>query len=328
MITLYSGTPGSGKSLHASRKISEQLLRKRDVIANFPINEDIVTRKGKKQIGRFTYLNNKELTVAYLKDYAVKYHRVAVEGQTIIVIDEAGTLFNSREASAKERKDWLEFFAIHRHYGFDMILISQHSMQLDRQIRYKIEYDVKHKKANNFKTMGLILTLLQVKTFVAVTYWFNEKERIGAEVFRFRKRDARLYQSMMLFDELIKVKKSGIIQHAQTNEEKTLSPEADQQLMEKPARPITELFKQAFVQTVQKADIQKDEKNVFKMMPGIIEQKRDAPQDVDISAARSDTTSSDLYEYEKLEDKAEQFLTKCNIFGGFCSDCKTCLVTA
>jgi len=289
MITLYSGTPGSGKSLHAARKIREQLLFKHDVIANFPINEDIVTRKGKKQIGRFTYLNNKELTVEYLKDYAVKHHRVAVEGQTIIVIDEAGTLFNSREASAKERKEWLEFFAIHRHYGFDMILISQHSMQLDRQIRYKIEYDVKHKKANNFKTMGLILSILQVKTFVAVTYWFNEKERIGAEIFRFRKRDARLYKSMMLFDELIKEKEVKIVQHAQTNEEKTADHGTDQHLMRMSARPMTELFKQAFVQTVQKSGSKTD----FK----IIEQKNTSPQDVVKISARDYTIDSILKEY-------------------------------
>ena len=39
MIYLYSGTPGSGKSLHTARDIRDALrLRKMPVIANFDIN--------------------------------------------------------------------------------------------------------------------------------------------------------------------------------------------------------------------------------------------------------------------------------------------------
>ena len=50
MITLYSGTPGAGKSLHVARKIYERMrIMKRDVIATFPINMDVVTNKGKKK---------------------------------------------------------------------------------------------------------------------------------------------------------------------------------------------------------------------------------------------------------------------------------------
>ena len=38
MIYLYSGTPGSGKSLYATYEILRLLKAKKGVIANFPIN--------------------------------------------------------------------------------------------------------------------------------------------------------------------------------------------------------------------------------------------------------------------------------------------------
>ena len=324
MITLYSGTPGSGKSLHAARKIQEQLLLKRDVIANFPINEDIVTKNGKKRIGRFTYRRNDKLTVEFLKAYAKQFHKVAIEGQTIIVIDEAGTMFNSREASAKDRKDWLEFFAIHRHYGFDMILISQHSMQLDRQIRYKIEFDVKHKKANNFKSPGLILSIMQIKMFAAVTYWFNEKERIGSEIFKFRKKDALLYKTMMLFDDEIsneyaEFEKFENVQDAQTVEEKTADQGTDPLRSPETALPITEIPGQAFVETAQNGEVLQEQKtqksselttlatymDLLKTnsktnpetMPGIDDEQKAKPKDKQSGRARSGNLFNDWHKY-------------------------------
>ena len=45
MIYLYSGTPGSGKSLHTARVIYYSLKRGFPVIANFPINLDKIKCK-------------------------------------------------------------------------------------------------------------------------------------------------------------------------------------------------------------------------------------------------------------------------------------------
>ena len=44
MIYLYSGTPGSGKSLHMARDIMFKLRRGQNVIANFPINMELVKK--------------------------------------------------------------------------------------------------------------------------------------------------------------------------------------------------------------------------------------------------------------------------------------------
>ena len=52
MIYFYSGTPGSGKSLHCARDIYNKLfIKKENVIANFPINEQMLNKKKKK--GKF-----------------------------------------------------------------------------------------------------------------------------------------------------------------------------------------------------------------------------------------------------------------------------------
>ena len=38
MILLYSGTPGSGKSFHATQEIYYLLRRKKNVICNYDVN--------------------------------------------------------------------------------------------------------------------------------------------------------------------------------------------------------------------------------------------------------------------------------------------------
>jgi zona occludens toxin (predicted ATPase) len=199
-IDLYSGTPGSGKSLHLARKVSDELaLRKKNVIANFPINMDLVTKKGRRKTGEFIYLTNDQLTVDYLREYARQNHKVGKEGQTLVVIDEAGIMFNSRDYGAFDRKSWINFFMTHRHFGYNIILVSQIDRLIDRQIRGFIEYEVKHRKANNFRFIGLLLTIFRIPLFVAVTYWYGMRERCSAEFFRYRKKDSKLYDTMMLF---------------------------------------------------------------------------------------------------------------------------------
>ena len=47
MIDLYTGTPGSGKSLHCAKEIYNRLSRGKGVIANFDINLTIFKKKKK-----------------------------------------------------------------------------------------------------------------------------------------------------------------------------------------------------------------------------------------------------------------------------------------
>ena len=196
MIYFYSGTPGSGKSLHVARDIYNRLNFNRKypfVIANFSINEKMIKNKN----ARFVYKDNSELNVEYLVRYAVKNHKLGVENQTLLVVDECSIIWNSREwQSQVDRKEWLKFFVQHRKLGYNMILISQTDRQIDRQIRSLFEYEIKHRKVNNFK----IGKLIPVSTFAAITYWYGVNEKISTEFFTYKKKWGKFYDSYKSFD--------------------------------------------------------------------------------------------------------------------------------
>ncbi len=197
MIYLYSGTPGSGKSLHLAKDILFRLRRGGTVIANFTCNEKIV---GKRE-GDFIYKDNSDLTPAYLVGYAIKHHKKGREGQTLLVIDECSVMFNSREYGKKDRMEWIKFFQMHRHFGYNVILCAQTDRLIDRQIRAFVEYDIKHRKMNNFGFVGMLFSLFRLPMFAAVTYWYGVKERIGVDFFMYRKLYGRFYDSYAMFEE-------------------------------------------------------------------------------------------------------------------------------
>lgn len=199
MIRLYSGTPGSGKSLHNARDI---ILRSRfgePVIGNFECD----LRRYKK--AKYTYCPNDQLTPKFLKDYSRKFFNgrrpgAKDEGSLLLVIDECQLLFNSREWQRANRNEWLEFFTQHRKYGYDITLIAQFDRMIDRQIRSLIEYEFIHRKLSNFGLRGFVLSLVfGRKTFVAVQMWYPLKERLGAEFIRARKSLWSIYDSYALF---------------------------------------------------------------------------------------------------------------------------------
>lgn len=196
MIYFYSGTPGSGKSLHVARDIYFRLNRNKkypNVIANFMINEKMIKNKKAK----FIYKDNSELTVEFLLNYALKNHKIGVENQTLVVVDECSVIWNSRSwMKDHDRMEWLKFFVQHRKLGYNFILISQTDRQIDRQIRSLFEYEVKHRKVNNFK----IGRLLPVPTFAAITYWYGLNERLGVEFFTYRRKWSKFYDSYGTFE--------------------------------------------------------------------------------------------------------------------------------
>ena len=79
-------------------------------------------------------------------------HTMGKENQTMLIFDEAHTIWNSRDwQKCADRSEWLTFFSQHRKLGFDIVIISQSDIQLDKQIRIQFEYEIIHRKINNFK---------------------------------------------------------------------------------------------------------------------------------------------------------------------------------
>ena len=188
MVLLYSGTPGSGKSLHMAERIFIHLRLGHPVIGNFHFNDKLVKFKRTDYI----YMPNWELTPQRLIDFSLAYqkeHGAIKEGTIRVYIDEAQLIFNSRDYGSKDRKEWLQFFTLHRHYGIDIILACQFDRMLDRQIRCLIEYEYIHRKVANYGWRGALLNFLMGgKMFCCARLWYPMKEKMGGEFFRFKKK--------------------------------------------------------------------------------------------------------------------------------------------
>lgn len=195
MIYLYTGTPGSGKSYHAAEVINKALRRGMPVLANFEINYN-----PKKHKGDFVYIPTLELSADFFKEYAAAHFRSSKESQGIIIIDEAQIPFNSRDGLNRARMRWIEFFSTHRHYGYDIILITQMDRMIDRQVRGLVETEYKHRKLTNFGAKGWFMIVLFHKMFVAVQYWYPIQEKVGSEFFNCRRSVYTLYDTFKHFD--------------------------------------------------------------------------------------------------------------------------------
>lgn len=211
MITFYSGTPGSGKSLQMAAEVSRWIkLYKRNVIANTMISvNNIMGKKINKPHGRFYYLANEHFSPEFFYKYALKFHDIGIEHQTLIVIDEAQVLYGPTaiklytQDNKRYRQDWLEFYTQHRHLGYDVIIISQFDKLIDAQIRCLFEYNYVHRKANNFRTIGKFLTIIGVVLFVQIQKWYGVNEVCSTQFFTYRKKYSKIYDSYSYRNQII-----------------------------------------------------------------------------------------------------------------------------
>lgn len=208
MISFYSGTPGSGKSLETAHEVEFTLKTlKKNVIANVQYDRDYILMG--KEGGRFFYLDNVYFSPDFFYKYALKYHEIGKESQTIVIIDEAQILYSPTacklfsQENKSYRQDWLEFYSIHRHLGFDFIIISQFDKLIDAQLRCLFEYNFVHRKANNFRMIGQLLTIFRIKLFVQVQYWYGCNEKCGGKFFIYRKKYSKIYDSFAYRDKIV-----------------------------------------------------------------------------------------------------------------------------
>ena len=199
MIYLYSGTPGSGKSLYSAYELIRWIKMGRTVIANFPINDEVFPKKVRKKMF-FDFCPNERLTPQYLKSFAEVYHKLGKEHQTLVIIDECAIMFNSRDWDRKGRAEWITFFQQHRKLGFDIILIAQNDRLIDRQIRAFIETEYKFRAIKNYKTFGFLLSIFTGGMFMYVEYWYGPRLRCSSSFFRYNKHKAKIYNTYQIFE--------------------------------------------------------------------------------------------------------------------------------
>lgn len=212
-IEFYTGTPGSGKSWHSLETVLEYLDKGKHVIANFPIN---FTEKMIKQglADRYMYIPDQflmgEKGMALLWQVAAeevhtednifeKKPRFFGRGESkcLVVIDEAGNYFPPDESTTKVQKQWKLFFRQHRKMGYDFVLVSQGTSDINKAIKSCVEYEIAHRKANRvapFKWLPFTI-------FFYVRYWTSDRKRqlLGSESSIFVKKFAKLFDTHMMF---------------------------------------------------------------------------------------------------------------------------------
>lgn len=205
MIVVYTGTPGSSKTLHAVADIRYALTKPsrtaQPVIANFPINTDVPL----KHMDAFHYVSNQDITPKMLTDFADEFWATSgvrfQEDYLLLVLDECSLIFNARSWQSKgsgrgdSRLDWLEFLSQHRKYGYKVILIAQSSKMIDNQFRMLIEIEVNHRACTSMGLFGTVMQILPVKMFFWVKLLYQTREPLGMRPYVMQRRHARLYDT-------------------------------------------------------------------------------------------------------------------------------------
>lgn len=201
MIELYSGTPGSGKSLHVAKIIRERLrMYNCVIIGNFYVNQNTV----KKRKGTYIYVDNSRLYPERLIKFAIRYARHKgrrlKEDELYLFIDEAQLLFNSRDWQLIKTSGWVSFYSQHRKLGFYIGLIAQFDRMLDRQIRSLVENEIKHRKVSRAGLFGKLLGFLTGDNlFIYIKIWYPMKQKVYSEFFLGTQKVYDLYDSYGLF---------------------------------------------------------------------------------------------------------------------------------
>lgn len=179
MTEMYTGTPGSGKSLHAVHEIRDWLICGKNVISTCDIDTDLcflniwqklyINHTGKKpkkikhnkKQDNFYYIPIEEITPDYLYRFAAEYHVFGREHQTVVFLDECVSIFSPTVLSEKPKvwNEWDTFFRKHRHLGYDVVLIPQSVKLISRKVKEYCEFETKHYNRKNQGFLGWLFSM-------------------------------------------------------------------------------------------------------------------------------------------------------------------------
>lgn len=149
MIIGFAGTPGSGKTYEAVKKILDNLQWGRVVYTNI---DGIVDSSCQEMIKTTCGLSDLALKkqLHYLDEGQVPEFWMHVEPGSLIVLDEVQKVFSSREWQTTKNNLFASWASTHRHQGFDLVLISQAVERIDSAVRALYEWTYVFRKMNFF----------------------------------------------------------------------------------------------------------------------------------------------------------------------------------
>lgn len=168
MIIGFVGTPGSGKTYEAVKKIIDNLKsthRRPDgrfVVTNIEGMDDPACQQYiKDQLdltdsefeARFRFLTPDEsrnffgTELLHSEQFGSVERKICPSG-CLIVLDEIHKLFNSRDWQSETNRKFSDWASTHRHEGYDLVMVTQDIEKVDKQCRSLIEWTYFFRKIN------------------------------------------------------------------------------------------------------------------------------------------------------------------------------------
>lgn len=147
MIICFEGTPGSGKSYEAVKKIIDNLMLGRTVYTNIDGLDDPLCRE---HIKSFSGLSDYELEtrLIHLPNWQALEFYKHVSDKSLVVLDEVHKLYNNRNWQKDINTHFADWSSTHRKSGNDVILVTQNLEKVDAQVRGLVEWTYRFKKLN------------------------------------------------------------------------------------------------------------------------------------------------------------------------------------
>lgn len=197
MISIYTGTPGSGKSYHVALRVWRALRSRRIKLIVSNVDFSIPEKYREKLIVIDNFHMTKQRLENIISERMQDGDKIR-EGQFLLVLDEAQLLFNARAWQATDSKGWIEFFTQHRKMGYDVLLVSQSDGMIDKQIRSLIEYEVLHRKVVRFGLIGIFFKIF-FGDFIAISCWYGVRQKVDTEFLRYRRKIGKLYNTYQIW---------------------------------------------------------------------------------------------------------------------------------
>lgn len=213
-ITILTGNPGHGKSYGSVKMIDEFVHSGKSIVTNVALRKDFAEQMARRHTA-FGFLRPKAVEQK-AELYRSRIHicedikeitRVRFsgkgEGRGKVVIEEAHRHMNVRGGKgdeAQQRKEIVEYASGHRHYGADVILITQAIGNIDLHIRNLYEFHAETINLRKHPFIGLFIRLIPGgQLFIRRTFWSDRnKTRAGLSIYGLSKRLANLYDTHSL----------------------------------------------------------------------------------------------------------------------------------
>lgn len=218
MIIGFVGTPGSGKTYDAVKKILENLRRGRVVCTNIDgMDDPICQRLIKDRLNipddefdkQFIFLSRDDVESFWIPRKVnagteMEYETLIAPAGSLIVLDEVHKNFSNRDWSSDKNKGFAEWASTHRHQGYDVMLITQDIEKVDKHVRSLLEWTYFYRKVN---FLGSLVT----QKYIRYSYVGDDHhgKPVATNTYTYDKEVFRCYKSYVTKD----AKEVGFMTH-------------------------------------------------------------------------------------------------------------------